>query len=444
MAIQIIIIALLVIVTGLLVTLLFRKPASQGSAQQDAFNATLRTELGQNRSEFSEQAKKSREELAANFKALSDLLATALAQNRAETNQQARDSRDEISKNLSKLATTLSESSEALRTIINNNLKDIREDNSKRLQEMQVIVDEKLQSTLEKRLGESFKLVSERLEMVHKGLGEMSGLATGVGDLKNLMLNIKVRGTWGETQLASLLEQILTREQYATNVATKPNSADRVEFALRLPGNKNDGKEVWLPIDSKFPIEIYTRLNEAYQKADTELVEELSKQMETQIKLEAKKIKEKYLEPPYTTDFGVMFIPVEGLFSEIVRRPGLIEKLQQDRIVVAGPTTFAALLNSLQVGFRTLAIEKRASDVWKLLSAIRQDFGKFGDLLEKTKKKLQETANVIDEASQKSRGIERKLEKVQELPDSSAEAKLAESPLPGTEPDPDNNQKSLL
>ena len=279
---------------------------------------------------------------------------------------------------------------------------------------MRNVVDNTLHATLEKRLGESFKLVSDRLELVHKGLGEMSTLASGVGDLKKVLTNVKTRGSWGEIQLGNLLEQILTKDQYATNVQTKPGSQERVEFAIRLPG-QNEGKEVWLPIDSKFPIEIYSRLQDAYERADAGMVEELSKQMENQIKGEAKKIREKYLEPPFTTDFGVMYIPIEGLFAEIVRRPGLFEKLQQDRIVVAGPTTFAALLNSLQVGFRTLAIEKRSSEVWSLLSSVKTEFNRFGDLLDKTKKKLQETTNVIEDATQRSRALERKLGKVHEL-----------------------------
>jgi DNA recombination protein RmuC len=393
----------------------------------------LKDEITQNRNEFAAQAQRGREELSSSIGSL-----------RTEVSQNAKDQREEsqknlqgfagsltahvgdiaklqkdqldiFSKNLASLTQGIDKNLEAIRSSIDKNLKELREDNSKKLDEMRNVVDNTLHATLEKRLGESFKLVSDRLELVHKGLGEMSTLASGVGDLKKVLTNVKTRGSWGEIQLGNLLEQILTKDQYSTNVQTRPGSQERVEFAIRLPG-QNDGKEVWLPIDSKFPIEIYSRLQDAYERADATMVEECSKQMETQIKGEAKKIREKYLEPPDTTDFGIMYIPIEGLFAEIVRRPGLFEKLQQDRIVVAGPTTFAALLNSLQVGFRTLAIEKRSSEVWSLLASVKTEFNRFGDLLEKTKKKLQETTNVIDDASQRSRAIERKLGKVHELP----------------------------
>jgi DNA recombination protein RmuC len=405
----------------------------------------LKEEISHNRSEFVAQAQNSRGELTQNFKTFSDSVKTELGAIRLETTQNAKDLREESLKNLQRFAGSLTahigdiaklqkdqleifaknltsltqeidKNLEAIRSSIDKNLKELREDNSKKLDDMRNVVDVTLHATLEKRLGESFKLVSERLELVHKGLGEMQSLAAGVGDLKKVLTNVKTRGTWGEIQLGNLLEQILTKEQYATNVQTKPGSQERVEFAIRLPGHTNSGKEVWLPVDSKFPLEDYYRLVEAYEKADLGLVEESSKQIETQIKILGKEIQQKYLDPPNTTDFGIMFIPIEGLFAELVRRPGLIEKLQMDRIVIAGPTTFAALLNSLQVGFRTLAIEKRSSEVWSILSAVKTEFGKFGDLLDKTKKKLQETTNIIDDASQRSRAIERKLVKVQELP----------------------------
>ena len=294
---------------------------------------------------------------------------------------------------------------------IEKKLKDLQEDNAKKLDQMRQTVDEKLQSTLEKRLNESFKLVSERLAQVHKGLGEMQSLATGVGDLKRVLTNVKTRGTWGEIQLGTLLEQVLTPDQYESNVATNPQSQQRVDFAIKLPGKDDD--TVWLPIDSKFPQEDFERLLQAQENADKAQVELSQKQLEAQIKLEAKKINEKYINPPHTTDFAILFLPIESLYAEVLRQPGLQAQLQQThRVIIAGPTTFAALLNSLQMGFRTLAIEKRSSDVWALLSDIQKEFGKFGDILAKTQKKLQEASNTIDQAASKSRNIERKLTKV--------------------------------
>ena len=283
---------------------------------------------------------------------------------------------------------------------------------------MRATVDEKLQSTLEKRLGESFKQVSERLEQVYKGLGEMRNLATGVGDLKKVLTNVKTRGTWGEIQLGNILEQILTPEQYAINVQTKKNSNERVEFAIKLPGQDSDKDQVvWMPIDAKFPQEDYQRLLDAQDEADKDAADKSIRNLEMRIKAEAKAIKEKYIDPPNTTDFAIMFLPVEGLYAEVLRRPGLCDILQRDyRVVVTGPTTLAALLNSLQMGFRTLAIEKRSSEVWELLGVVKTEFGKFGDVLSKTKKKLQEASNTINKAEVRTRAIERKLREVQEIP----------------------------
>jgi DNA recombination protein RmuC len=305
-----------------------------------------------------------------------------------------------------------------MRQTVAEGLRTLQEDNSRKLEQMRAVVDEKLQSTLEKRLGESFRQVSERLEQVYKGLGEMRSLATGVGDLKKVLTNVKTRGTWGEIQLGNILEQILTPEQYDVNVVTKKNSNERVEFAIRLPGPNSDrDRVVWLPIDSKFPQEDYQRLMDAQEAADKDLAEKSIKSLEIRIKAEAKDIKEKYIDPPNTTDFGIMFLPVEGLYAEVLRRPGLCDTLQRDhRIVVTGPTTLAALLNSLQMGFRTLVIEKRSSEVWELLGMVKTEFGKFGEVLSKTKKKLQEASNTIGMAEVRSRAIERKLKKVQEVP----------------------------
>jgi DNA recombination protein RmuC len=302
-------------------------------------------------------------------------------------------------------------------------------DNGQRLEEIRRTVTEKLEGTLERRLGDSFRLVSERLEQVHKGLGEMQTLAIGVGDLKKVMTNVKTRGTWGEIQLGLLLEQILAPEQYDRNVATKKGSNGRVEFAIKMPGRDTMlGQPVWLPIDAKFPVENYHRLVEAQEKADPETAETEARQLEVYIKSCARDISDKYLAPPDTTDFGVMYLPTEGLFAEVARRTGLIEYIQREcRVIIAGPTTLAALLNSLQMGFRTLAIQKRSSEVWEILGAVKSEFGKFEDVLKKVEKKLQEAGNVIESVNQRSRVIHRKLRTVEELPESDAARLLAQS-----------------
>lgn len=290
----------------------------------------------------------------------------------------------------------------------------IQHSNETRLEQMRATVDEKLQATLETRLGESFKLVSERLEQVHAGLGEMRTLATGVGDLKRVLGNVKTRGVFGEVQLDAILGELLTVEQYAANVATRPGSAERVEFAVKLPGP--DDVPVWLPIDAKFPREDYERLLDAQDRADAEAAAAAGLALEQRIRQEAKKITEKYVAPPHSTDFAVLFLPTEGLYAEVLRRPGLFEAIQREhRVVIAGPTTLSALLNSLRMGFRTFAIEKRSSEVWQVLGAVRTEFGKFGEVLAKTKKKLDEASNVIDSAGVRSRAIERKLRDVEAL-----------------------------
>jgi DNA recombination protein RmuC len=321
---------------------------------------------------------------------------------------------------------------EAVRSAVETRLRLIQEENAGRLEQMRQTVDEKLQGTLEKRLGDSFKLVSERLELVHKGLGEMRDLATGVGDLKRVLTNVKTRGTWGEIQLGLLLEEILTPEQYARNVATKAGSNERVEFALRLPGRADtDGQTVWLPIDAKFPKEDYERLLAAQERADPEAAEESGGRLEEQIRRFARDIRDKYISPPGTTDFAVLFVPVEGLYAEVVRRPGLVEALQRDcRVVVAGPTTLAALLNSLQMGFRTLAIQKRSSEVWKLLGAVKTEFGRFGETLEAVQKKLHQASDSLEDASRRTRLIERRLKDVEELPAAESRSMLAERDVP--------------
>lgn len=305
---------------------------------------------------------------------------------------------------------------ENIRKAVEDKLSSLQKDNSEKLEQMRVTVDEKLHNTLEKRLGESFKLVNDRLESVYKGLGEMQNLAQGVGDLKKVFTNVKSRGYWGEIQLGNILEQFLTTDQYLVNVKTKPKSNDFVEFAIKLPG-RNEDETVLLPVDSKFPIEDYTRLVDAEEVGDVALVTESRKKLVNSIKLFAKDIHDKYIETPYTTDFAIMFLPTESLYCEVVKNTDLCETLSQKfRVVVSGPNTFVALLNSLQMGFRTLAIEKRSSEVWQLLGVVKSEFGKFGELLDKTNKKLQEISGTMELASRKTRTIERKLKKVQALP----------------------------
>lgn len=328
----------------------------------------------------------------------------------------------ELQKNISAQLTQLTrlndEKMERIRGAVEGQLTSLREENEKKLEEMRKTVDEKLHSTLEKRLGESFRLVSERLEQVHKGLGEMQSIAAGVGDLKKVLTNVKTRGTLGEIQLEAILEQILTPDQYMKNISTRKGSGERVEFAVKLPG-KNDDPEhpLLLPIDAKFPIEDYQRLQEAQEAGDFEKQEIALSQLEQRIRQEAKKIQEKYISPPDTTDFALLFLPVEGLYAEVLRRPGLWEELQREyHVVITGPTTLTAFLNSLQMGFRTLAIQKRSAEVWQLLGAVKADFARFGGILEKTQKKLQEASKTIDDAARQSRSIERRLRDVEALP----------------------------
>jgi DNA recombination protein RmuC len=351
-----------------------------------------------------------------------------MAQGRTESIGQGRFLREEVGGAVARLGDSLSsrlgafsESNErrgeALRQSVEERLRALQEDNAARLEQVRVTVDERLQGTLEARLGESFRMVSERLEQVHRGLGEMQALAAGVGDLKKVLTNVKTRGTWGEVQLGTLLEQVLAPGQYDANVATKPGSADRVEFAIKLPGRDGSDAGMWLPIDAKFPLEDYQRLLEAADRGDGEAVEAAAKQLEARIKLSAREIQDKYIDPPNTTDFGILFLPTEGLYAEVLRRPGLADAVQRDmRVVLAGPTTLWAVLNSLQMGFRTLAIEKRSGEVWAVLGTVKTQFAKFGAIVSAVQKKLQEASNKMDSIAQQSRTIERKLRAVQELP----------------------------
>ena len=314
----------------------------------------------------------------------------------------------------------------SIQQTVEDRLRDLQTGNEERLEKMRALVDEKLHATLEKRLGEAFASVSERLEKVHQGLGEMKALTADMGDLKKVLTNVKARGTWGEIQLGALLDQILTPEQYGKNVATRPGKSERVEFAIRLPGVQ-EGTPVWMPIDSKFPQEDYLRIIAASEAADAEALAESTKALERRVVAEAKSIHEKYIEPPHTTDFAILYLPVEGLYAEVLRMNGLCERLTREyRVVIAGPTTIAALLNSLQMGFRTLAIEKRSSEVWVLLGQVKTEFGKFGDVLEKARIKIEQVGKELGNAQVRTRSIERRLRQVQELPGGMEEDALGE------------------
>ena len=370
------------------------------------------------------------------FFRIEKLVKDEIGRNREESSKSAKEGREELNKSLNlfsetttKKLTDLTQSNELkfdkLQERVETQLKHIVDNNEQKLEQMRATVDEKLHSTLEKRLGESFKLVSDRLEAVREGLGEMRTLAVGVGDLKKVLTNVKTRGTWGEIQLENLMEQILTPEQYAKNIATKPGSSDRVEFAVKMPGKGSNDEVCWLPVDAKFPMEDFQRLVIAQEAGDLVLIEETAKALENRIKLEAKTIFEKYIDPPNTTDVALLFLPIESLFAEILRRPGLFERIQHDyKVIITGPTTLTAILNSLQMGFRTLQIEKRSSEVWTTLGIIKTEFGKFGEILDKTQKKLEEASKTIEDASKKTRTIQRKLRDVQELP--AGEIKLIE------------------
>jgi DNA recombination protein RmuC len=326
-----------------------------------------------------------------------------------------------------------------MRQAVEARLAALQDGNEKKLEQMRATVDEKLHATLEQRLGESFKQVADRLEQVHKGLGEMQTLARDVGSLNRVLTNVKTRGIFGEVQLAGLLEQVLTPEQYATNVATVPGSTERVEFAIRLPGQRADGAPLWLPIDAKFPREDYERLLDAHERADAAAMETAAKAIETRLRLEARTIREKYVAPPHTTDFAILFVPTEGLYAEALRRPGLVEAMQREhKVMLAGPTTLLATLNSLQMGFRTLALEKRSAEVWEVLGAVKTEFGKFGEVLAKTRKKLEEATNTIDQAQTRTNQMTRKLRTVEALPEARTldllPPALADDDAPGASP----------
>ncbi|HWZ47829.1 MAG TPA: DNA recombination protein RmuC [Herbaspirillum sp.] len=482
--IEIILLLLSIAIIALQIVALARKNGGRNEAAEAAFtaqivqlNAQLKTDLQRHQQDLSERterelrgqiqttAQSTRQELGSNFAQLQQTLAAQISsvatlQNnqidsfaqqlvklnetnaqqldsmRLAMNQQAQTSREEQGSSFKRFGDTLNQSLSTLtesnaqrmaevRATLEAKIKDLQTDNGARLEEMRKTVDEKLHATLEQRLGESFKLVSDRLDKVHQGLGEMQQLAIGVGDLKRVLTNVKTRGTWGEVQLEMLLEQVLTPEQYAKNVETVPGTGERVEFAIKLPGSEEGGTPVWMPIDAKFPKEQYERLADAADRADADGVILAGKELERAVRLEAKTIAEKYLSPPLTTDFAILFLPTEGLYAEVMRRPGLADDLQRTfRVSIAGPSTLSALLNSLQMGFRTLALEKRSSEVWQVLGAVKTEFGKFGDVLAATKATLVRAADNIDKAETRSRAMARKLRSVEALPSEAAQQLL--------------------
>lgn len=428
----------------LLSVLLFRKP---DGGPHDRLEHALREEQRAGRGELREQLDslsvaqgqridgfgRNLADLTLRTDARLDELRGALTEDarksRSETAEQQQRHAEAMATQLRELTTRNEQRIAEMRATLESQLKALQSDNAQKLEQMRVTVDEKLQSTLEARLGQSFKLVSERLEAVQRGLGEMQSLASGVGDLKRVLTNVKDRGTFGETQLGALLEQILTREQYAANVATLPGSGERVEFALRLPGGA-DGGTVWLPVDAKFPREDYERLLDAHERADAAMALQAGTALERRLRDEAKKIREKYVGPPHTTDFALLFLPTEGLYAESIRRPGLFDALQREhRITLVGPTTLLAVLNALQMGFRTLAIEKRSSEVWQLLSSVKAEFGKFAGVLERAHTQLDTVQNSIKAAGVRTRAIERQLRGVEALPGATPEDRA----LPGAD-----------
>jgi DNA recombination protein RmuC len=379
----------------------------------EAIRKTFEEKLIDFQKSIDANSKESRSELKDNLDTFKKELNDALR----DYKDRLKDQFNEFEKSQKTQNVANSERISELKSSLEKSVKTMQEGNEKKLEEMRKTVDEKLNETLEKRLGESFKQVSERLEAVHKGLGEMQSLAVNVGDLKKVMSNVKSRGVLGEYQLQNIIEDLLTNEQYEKNVKTKVGSGAVVEFAIKMPHGNNIEKTLWLPVDSKFPKEDYEALVDAYDKGDLEKIEVYRKSFINGIKKNAKDIKEKYIDPPNTTEYGIMFLPYESLFGEVLRTPGLFEQIQKEyKITITGPTTLSALLNSLQMGFRTLAIEKRSSEVWDLLGAVKTEFGQFGDVLAKTKKKLIEATNVIDTSEVRTRAIERKLRNVQELP----------------------------
>ncbi|MHB8858366.1 MAG: DNA recombination protein RmuC [Thermoleophilia bacterium] len=398
----------------LLVMVLKRLTAGDG----DELAQSISREFRMDREESARAARELREEVARTQKDSTDTIVRTMSQMGRSQQEQLQG----VTAGIKQLSDSNVEQLEKSRFAIDGQLKTLQEGNEKKLDEMRKTVDEKLHDTLEKRLGESFKLVSERLEAVQRGLGEMQNLATGVGDLKRVLTNVKSRGTWGEVQLGAILEQILTPDQFACNVQTHETSQERVEYAIKLPGRGDrQDSTVWLPIDAKFPQEDYERLLTASEHADGEAEKLARDALLRAVEKSARDIQDKYLNPPKTTDFAILFLPTEGLYAEVLRQPGLVDKMQQSyRVVIAGPTTLSAILNSLRMGFRTLAIEQRSSEVWQVLAAVKTEFGKFGDVLAKVKKQLHTAEKSIGETETRTRVMERKLRDVEQLPSDSA------------------------
>jgi DNA recombination protein RmuC len=416
--------ALLAVNLALLLWLALRRPASD-TQPIERLERELRDEVGR-------QAQASRADLGSLQQVLLtqsgdiartqneqiDSFRTQLAVTQQNSESALRRLSDVLAEQLRLLSETNERRQAEMRQSVETRLQSLQEGNEKKLEQMRATVDEKLQHTLEQRLGESFKLVADRLEQVHKGLGEMQGLARDVGSLNRVLINVKTRGMFGEVQLAALLEQVFTPEQYARHVETVPGSGERVDFAIRLPGRREDGAPLWLPVDAKFPREDYERLLDAQERADPAAAESAGNAIEARLRTEAKSIRSKYVAAPHTTDFAILFVPTEGLYAEALRRPGLVQRLQDEhRIMLAGPTTLLATLNSLQMGFRTLALERRSAEVWQVLGAVKTEFQKFGDMLAKTKKKLQEAQNTIGQTEQRTRVMATRLESVEALPD---------------------------
>jgi DNA recombination protein RmuC len=408
----------LLLAAVVLLVVLLRRTGGESSGVEQA----VREELRAAREESAGTAGRLREEVAKSQTASAALVVKTIV----ELGKGQGDALALVTREIKELAGANEERLEKLRETVDAKLDQLRESNEGKLEEMRRTVDEKLHDTLEKRLGESFKLVSDQLEAVQSGLGEMRSLATGVGDLKKVLSNVKTRGILGEVQLGAILEEILTVNQYGTNVRTKPDSGENVEFAVRLPGPDEDSdKCVWLPIDSKFPQEDYVRLVDAADAGDADAVKDATQSLVRSVKKCARDISEKYIYPPDTTDFAIMFLPTEGLYAEVLRQPGFLDELMRThRIVVAGPTTLAAILSSLRMGFRTLAIEKRSSEVWQVLAAVKTEFGNFGGVLDKLQRQLSTASKTVEETGVRTRAIERKLRGVEELPDSQSEAVL--------------------
>ena len=383
------------------------------SAQGADLERDLKQDLAIARAEQAGAAQSARTEFGAHLAQLAQTLQQQLATTGAAQVEQLR----HFAERLQQMTQANDQRLEAVRATVEQKLETLRGENAQKLEQMRATVDEKLQATLEQRLGASFKLVSDRLEQVHKGLGEMQTLASGVGDLKRVLTNVKSRGGWGEVQLGALLADFLTPAQYSQNVATRPGSDQRVEYAVRFPGRSDDGTPCWLPIDAKFPLEDWQRLQDAVERADAAAVDASRKALEAFFKAEARKIRDKYIESPYTTDFAILFVPTEGLFAEAMSRPGLADTLQREfRVTLAGPANLMAMLNSLQLGFRTLAIERRSTEVWRVLGAVKTEFSRFGEILAKTKDRLDAVGKTLDEAGRKSTTIARKLREVEALP----------------------------